>query len=61
MTSKQTPRKRPSKASGCILVLDFVEQLVATGLAFHVADETRISLLTGEVYALTGEGVVRMN
>jgi hypothetical protein len=61
MTSKQTPRKRTSKARGRIRVLDFVEQLVATGLAFYVADEKRISLLTGEVYALTGKCVVRMN
>jgi hypothetical protein len=60
MAKKRKTKSVSSKAEERALVLKHIEALVAAGLAIRCPGGRRIGLLTGELYAFTEEGVVRL-
>jgi hypothetical protein len=61
MAAKRKPRKLRANDTERALVLEYVEALVPAGLATRYPGGMRIRLLTGEVYAFTEEGIVRVD
>jgi hypothetical protein len=61
MVAKWKPSKLRINDKERALVLERVEGLVAAGLAIRYPGDMRIRLLTGELYAFTEEGVVRVD
>jgi hypothetical protein len=57
---KHKPGSVSSEAKNRELVLRHINELIAAGLAIRFRDDRRVGLLTGELYVLTEDGVLRL-
>jgi hypothetical protein len=60
MAVKYKPGSVSSEAKDRELVLRHINELIAAGLAIRFRDDRRVGLLTGELYVLTEDGVLRL-
>jgi hypothetical protein len=60
MVVKHKPGSVSSEAKDRELVLRHIDELITAGLAIRFRDDRRVGLLTGELYVLTEDGVLRL-
>jgi hypothetical protein len=60
MAAKHKPGSACAEARDRVLVLTHINELIAMGLAIRSRDDRQVGLLTGELYVLTEDGVLRL-